>query len=127
MCTRPISSITAFIRTRLYSARPSFNPSQSFKLTEPPNPNWKLGQGLSDQGVRAKTWKADEELGWKTWNLTQLEPRYGHPVNQLVVLYIVTCHYREVYPLLTSAVVPRPIAFVSTLCSNGIRNLAPMR
>ena len=32
---------------------------------------------------------------------------------------------RDVYKLLTGAVVPRPIAFVSSLSANGIRNLAP--
>jgi len=32
---------------------------------------------------------------------------------------------REVYKLLIGAVVPRPIAFVSSLSANGVRNLAP--
>jgi flavin reductase (DIM6/NTAB) family NADH-FMN oxidoreductase RutF len=32
---------------------------------------------------------------------------------------------RDVYKLLIGAVVPRPIAFVSSLSANGIRNLAP--
>lgn len=33
----------------------------------------------------------------------------------------------RVYKLLTSAVIPRPIAFVSTISEDGVRNLAPMR
>ena len=32
---------------------------------------------------------------------------------------------REVYHLLTNVVVPRPIAWVSTVSANGVRNLAP--
>jgi len=32
---------------------------------------------------------------------------------------------KEVYKLLIGAVVPRPIAFVSTLDLNNVRNLAP--
>lgn len=32
---------------------------------------------------------------------------------------------RELYTLLTSLVVPRPIAWISTLGTNGVRNLAP--
>jgi flavin reductase (DIM6/NTAB) family NADH-FMN oxidoreductase RutF len=34
-------------------------------------------------------------------------------------------HYGEVYKLMVGAIVPRPIAFVSTLSPDGIRNLAP--
>jgi hypothetical protein len=34
---------------------------------------------------------------------------------------------REMYRLLTSAVIPRPIAFVSSLSASGVRNLAPFR
>lgn len=34
---------------------------------------------------------------------------------------------REVYPLLTSCIVPRPIALVSSISSDGIPNLAPFR
>jgi flavin reductase (DIM6/NTAB) family NADH-FMN oxidoreductase RutF len=32
---------------------------------------------------------------------------------------------RQVYRFMTSALVPRPIAFISTLAPNGVRNLAP--
>ena len=34
-------------------------------------------------------------------------------------------NYQDVYKLLIGAIVPRPIAFVSTLSLDGIRNLAP--
>lgn len=33
--------------------------------------------------------------------------------------------YRNIYKLMVGAIVPRPIAFVSTISPNGIRNLAP--
>jgi len=33
--------------------------------------------------------------------------------------------YRNIYKLMVGAIVPRPIAFVSTISSKGIRNLAP--
>lgn len=34
---------------------------------------------------------------------------------------------RDCYRILTSAIVPRPIAFVSSLSEDGIPNLAPFR
>lgn len=34
---------------------------------------------------------------------------------------------RTMYRLLTSAIIPRPIAFVSTLSTDGVANLAPFR
>ncbi|KAI0315139.1 hypothetical protein OF83DRAFT_1133414 [Amylostereum chailletii] len=33
--------------------------------------------------------------------------------------------YRDMYKMLSSAITPRPIAFVSTVASDGVRNLAP--
>jgi flavin reductase (DIM6/NTAB) family NADH-FMN oxidoreductase RutF len=33
--------------------------------------------------------------------------------------------YEDIYKLMISAIVPRPIAFVSSLDANGVRNLAP--
>jgi flavin reductase (DIM6/NTAB) family NADH-FMN oxidoreductase RutF len=33
--------------------------------------------------------------------------------------------YRDVYKLMTGVIVPRPIAFVSTVSTDGVRNLAP--
>jgi flavin reductase (DIM6/NTAB) family NADH-FMN oxidoreductase RutF len=32
---------------------------------------------------------------------------------------------REAYPLLLTAIVPRPIGWLSTLSATGVRNLAP--
>ncbi|KAG1862577.1 hypothetical protein DFJ58DRAFT_700497 [Suillus subalutaceus] len=89
------------------SGRP-FNSAASFRVTDPPNPNWQLRQGLPDDVEPGKSWKAEEEKGWKTWDLSDISPR-------------------EVYPLLTSCIVPRPIALVSSMSSDGIPNLAPFR
>jgi flavin reductase (DIM6/NTAB) family NADH-FMN oxidoreductase RutF len=33
--------------------------------------------------------------------------------------------YRDIYKLMIGVIVPRPIAFVSTICPAGSRNLAP--
>ncbi|KAI0028384.1 hypothetical protein K488DRAFT_89787 [Vararia minispora EC-137] len=54
-----------------------------------------------------KRWKADEEAGWKTWDASQTNPV-------------------DMYRLLSSAITPRPIAFVSTVAPDGVRNLAPL-
>jgi hypothetical protein len=50
-----------------------FAETQSFKLTEPPNVGWKVGDGLSDTQL-GRDWKSDEELGWKTWDMAQTSP-----------------------------------------------------
>jgi len=52
------------------SARPPFNPGYSFRLTQPPNPSWKLGQGFSKEEINT-AWKEEEEIGWRTWNLDE--------------------------------------------------------
>jgi len=87
--------------------RPPFETSPTSKPTQPPNPNWKLGSGLDLDVVGAEEWKKDEEAGWKSFNLEEMAPR-------------------DAYRMLTSAIVPRPIAFVSTLAADGAANLAPM-
>ncbi|KAK7675972.1 hypothetical protein QCA50_021085 [Cerrena zonata] len=98
----PVASFSAS-----YASRPSFNPTPSFKLTEPPTPGWNLGDGLPTDSTLGKRWKQDETQGWKTWDTN-------------------TTTGRDLYRLLTSAVVPRPIAFVSTLSADHVPNLAPM-
>ncbi|EIN11791.1 flavo protein oxygenase [Punctularia strigosozonata HHB-11173 SS5] len=93
---------------RYISDRPKFNEGPAFRFTRPPHPDWKPGDGLPGTSKLASEWKADEAAGWKTWQLDSTSPR-------------------DIYRLLTSAVVPRPIAFVSTISSNGVPNLAPFR
>jgi len=82
-----------------------FDPPRPFKVTEHPNPGWKLRDGLSETPLASK-WKEDAEQGWKTWKMAEMSSR-------------------ESYQLLTSAIIPRPIAFVSTLSASGVPNLAP--
>jgi flavin reductase (DIM6/NTAB) family NADH-FMN oxidoreductase RutF len=47
------------------------------------------------------------------------------PVSDMIALDASTLDVRETYKLMTSGVIPRPIAFVSTLNENGTVNLAP--
>ncbi|ESK97135.1 flavoprotein oxygenase [Moniliophthora roreri MCA 2997] len=78
--------------------RPHFDPKKAFILTKSPS-EWKLGAGAS--------WKSGhEEQSRKTWVMKDTSGR-------------------DAYKLLTSVIVPRPIAFVSTLAEDGTPNLAP--
>ncbi|KAF9244929.1 hypothetical protein BU15DRAFT_41526, partial [Melanogaster broomeanus] len=70
------------------------------------NSPWKLRGGVSDASDLGKGWTSDGDKGWKTWKLSEMPSR-------------------NVYPLLTSAIVPRPIAFISTLSEESVPNLAP--
>jgi flavin reductase (DIM6/NTAB) family NADH-FMN oxidoreductase RutF len=82
-----------------------FAETQPFRLTEPPNVSWKVGDGLLNTPL-GRDWKTDEELGWKTWDMAQTSPS-------------------DATQMLNSTVVPRPIAFVSTLSAENKPNLAP--
>ena len=55
---------------------PRYNRHSSFKRTQPPNPEWDLGQGIPKGGFISKKWKADLKKGWKTWKLDELPNRY---------------------------------------------------
>ncbi|KAG0706129.1 hypothetical protein DFH29DRAFT_980609 [Suillus ampliporus] len=92
--------------SRIRSDESNFNSTASFRVTDPPNPNWQPRQGLPEDVEPGKSWRAAEENGWRTWNLSDTSPR-------------------DVYPLLTSCIVPRPIALVSSISSDGVPNLAP--
>ena len=50
-----------------------FRRAHPFGLTEPPNIDWKVGDGLSKTPL-GRDWKADEELGWKTWDMALTSP-----------------------------------------------------
>ncbi|KAI0305575.1 hypothetical protein B0F90DRAFT_1624966 [Multifurca ochricompacta] len=78
-----------------------------FRLTEPPNARWKVGDGLSNTSL-GKKWKNDEKQGWKTWEMAKTSPS-------------------DATQILNSTVIPRPIAFVSTLSTENSPNLAPFR
>lgn len=83
----------------LVAHRPPFDPTPQFNLTQVPHPQWKLGQGAT----------SDE---WKHHKKVELDPaQRAAPDN---------------YKTLISGVVPRPIAFVSSVSADGIANLAPI-
>ncbi|KAJ7188153.1 flavoprotein oxygenase [Mycena filopes] len=77
--------------------RSQFNPHAAFALTDPPNPKWTYGG--------ASPW-LDPAVPRKSFDFSKLSSK-------------------DTYTLLTSAIVPRPIAFVSTLSADGVPNLAP--
>ncbi|KAJ7096043.1 hypothetical protein C8R44DRAFT_813066 [Mycena epipterygia] len=85
------------------SSLPSFHASD-FKYTQPPNPSWTFGQPITATEEGQK-WAEEEAQGWKTIDVAQ-DPSV-------------------VYPLCISGIVPRPIAFVSTIAEDGVKNLAP--
>jgi hypothetical protein len=104
------------------SELPSFDTSE-FKYTQPPHPSWTFGEPITatEQG---KKWAEEEKEGWKTINVSEEDPRQ---VCLLPSFSIATNETRLVYALCTSGVVPRPVAFVSTIAENGSENLAPFR
>lgn len=89
-----------FPSTESAEKRADFDKSNSWKVTETPNPRWTAGSGASN----------DE---WKTHKKISIDP---NDAARLVV---------DNYRTVTSAIVPRPIGFVSTLDGEGNRNLAP--
>jgi hypothetical protein len=57
------------------SQRPPFNSAPAFRLTEPPNPGWKYGEGY-EGSAGAEEWKKGEEEGWKTIDTSNASSRY---------------------------------------------------
>lgn len=80
--------------------RPQFDLLGEWKYTQSPNIGWKIGSGAT----------SDE---WKKHKKIAIDP-YGEGRNPV-----------DNYKTLISAVVPRPIGFVSTIGKDGVRNLAP--
>jgi hypothetical protein len=105
------------------SSFPPHDHNARFKYTEPPNPHWKYGEKI-DATPFGKEWAKGEEEGWKhvdpaTENLT-----YASHIYRDSRIYV---NVRALYQLMTSGIVPRPIAFVSTISDDGVGNLAPFR
>ena len=59
------------------TSRPPFNPASDIRFTEPPNPQWKIGDGLPLDTAIGKQWKEDEAQGWKTWDTKTTTGRYA--------------------------------------------------
>lgn len=86
--------------SKVEAERPAFDAKNNWKYTQIPNVNWKPGQGANS-------------TEWKQHKKIEIDP-YGEgrsPVDN--------------YKTLISAVVPRPIGFVSLISKDGQRNLAP--
>ncbi|KAJ7251510.1 hypothetical protein B0H12DRAFT_1051924 [Mycena haematopus] len=81
--------------------RSQFHPETVFQLTDPPNPKWSYGDGASTRWL-------DPHIPRKSFDFSRMSSR-------------------DTYKILTSAIVPRPIALVSSLATNGVPNLAPFR
>ncbi|KIJ59417.1 hypothetical protein HYDPIDRAFT_140660 [Hydnomerulius pinastri MD-312] len=75
------------------------------KFTESPNMTWTYGQKVESTPA-GRAWMEGEKEGWKSINTAE-EDRM------------------KLYTLMISGIVPRPIAFVSTISEEGIENLAP--
>ncbi|KAG2108541.1 hypothetical protein BD769DRAFT_1365882 [Suillus cothurnatus] len=84
---------------------PAFNSTTHSTFTQSPNPSWTYGEKVDTTPV-GKDWLAGESAGWKVYNTAELDEANTHK-------------------LLNSGIVPRPIAFVSTISEEGIENLAP--
>lgn len=78
----------------------AFKQSEEWKITESPNPNW-----IPGSGANSEEWKEHKKISFNPADESRL----------------VVDNYRTV----TSAIVPRPIGFVSSVDKDGNRNLAP--
>lgn len=84
---------------------PPFDHASASTYTEPPTPGWTLAQPLSAT-PEGRAWLAGEKQGWEVVHADDADP------------------YR-IYQLMVGGVVPRPIAFVSSVSAEGVENVAP--
>jgi len=75
------------------------------KYTEPPVPGWKYGQ-KADATPQGKEWAEGANAGFKFVDTAAADPM-------------------KLYALMISGIVPRPVAFVSSISESGVENLAP--
>ncbi|KAI6044080.1 hypothetical protein EDC04DRAFT_2890165 [Pisolithus marmoratus] len=81
---------------------PPFGHDAHIRYTEPSNTSWTFGQTI-DNTESGRKWLEGEAQGWKVINTEE----------------------DTVQLLMTSAIVPRPVAFVSSVSETGVENLAP--
>ncbi|KAH8920647.1 hypothetical protein BT69DRAFT_1352243 [Atractiella rhizophila] len=125
--------------------RPDFHAPQigegGFKVvgSKTPDPNWKPGQGLSSaSSSTSEEWRAFSATNRAPYKVSPDSPSTDMPRIMNPVL-IPASRWRQVfdmrsgseerslaYRLLIGGVVPRPIAFCSTVGEGGRENLAPM-
>ncbi|KAF4616569.1 hypothetical protein D9613_008730 [Agrocybe pediades] len=87
------------------SELPAFSPTKEFKYTESPNPGWNFGQGI-ETTAEGREWAEGEKAGWKIVDASKEDSS-------------------KLYSLLLTGIVPRPVAFVSTISPEGVENIAP--
>lgn len=94
------------------ASRPKFDRDAKIKYSQPPNPNWKLGDGPNNKDTTESSSKSSQqEHGKKHIEIDPSDPNRPQGKN---------------YKLLVSGIVPRPIAFISTRSKDGKTvNLAP--
>ncbi|KAI8968828.1 hypothetical protein BD414DRAFT_503668 [Trametes punicea] len=90
---------------RSSGALSSFARDVRAEYTESPNPAFSYGQRVSDT-PGGQEWIDGEKEGWKTVDAASEDPA-------------------RLYALMISGIVPRPIAFVSSVSEQGVENLAP--
>ncbi|KAL1727343.1 hypothetical protein EV714DRAFT_275688 [Schizophyllum commune] len=73
--------------------------ASTFKVGHPPQSHWRVGDGAA--------------------------PPPSHVSDKIRTIEVKDAVPRDLYQILGSAIVPRPIAFVSTLSADGVPNLAP--
>ncbi|KAF8970414.1 hypothetical protein BDZ97DRAFT_1791252 [Flammula alnicola] len=85
---------------------PPFDHTSEFKYTASPNPGWTFGQGIQAT-PEGRAWAEGEKEGWTVVDTSTEESR-------------------KVYSVMIAGIVPRPVAFVSSVSEDGIQeNLAP--
>ncbi|KAK4106198.1 hypothetical protein N658DRAFT_490801 [Parathielavia hyrcaniae] len=95
------------------ASRPPFNPSTFFTYTQTPDPDWQFGSGANSTATTT-TSPTDQEKEKKQKKHIPIDP---HAPDRPAGFN---------YKLLISAIVPRPIAFLSTRSADGaVTNLAP--
>jgi hypothetical protein len=107
-------------------AIPPFNAKLVPEYTQAPNPGWALGQKVetTDRGAQ---WLEAEKQGWKTIDAATEELPYAPACCAHNVYLDPQTRIRNMYKLMISGIIPRPIAFVSSISEDGVENLAPFR
>lgn len=100
---------------------PPFDSSFVPGYTQSPNPQWTYGQNIQDT-PEGRAWMAGEKEGWKVVD-TSTEPPMC-VLSDSMTAFLMN-YPRKLYQLMVSGIVPRPIAFVSSVSEAGVENLAP--
>jgi len=79
--------------------------NRSFHRAGSPNPTWTWGQKV-ETTPEGREWMKGTESGWKTIDTSRDDPK-------------------KLYALLSSGIIPRPVAFVSSISEEGVYNIAP--